>query len=95
MILDNGSRVKIKDRSPPGHIRTPKYIRGKVGIIERCVGIFKNPEQLAYSLNANEYGLYRVRLKMTELWEDYAEDPDDTLDAEVFAHWIEEIKNAA
>ena len=95
MILDNVSRVKIKDKSPPGHIRTTKYIRGKVGIIERCVGIFKNPEQLAYSLNANEYGLYRVRFKMTELWDDYTEGQNDTLDAEVFAHWIEEIKNAA
>jgi nitrile hydratase len=59
------------------------------------VGIFKNPEQLAYSLNANEYGLYRVRFKMTELWDDYTEGQNDTLDAEVFAHWIEEIKNAA
>ena len=31
---------------------------------------------------------------MIELWEDYSENPNDTLDAEVFAHWIEEIKNA-
>tara|TARA_Y100000739_G_C20603348_1_gene464108 strand:- start:1279 stop:1566 length:288 start_codon:yes stop_codon:yes gene_type:complete len=94
MTIVTGSRVKIKDISPPGHIRTPKYIRGKNGVIERFLGVFKNPEQLAYSLQAKEYGLYRVRFKMTELWDDYSEHPNDTLDAEVFAHWIEEIKNA-
>ena len=93
MIL-NGSHVKIKDISPPGHLRTPKYIRGKNGVIERCLGVFKNPEQLAYSLRAEEYDLYRVRFKMTELWADYSDNPNDTLDAEVFAHWIEEITNA-
>ena len=94
MMINNGSQVKIKDISPPGHIRTPRYIRGKNGVIERCLGVFKNPEQLAYSLQAKEYELYRVRFKMTELWKDYLENPNDTLDAEVFAHWIEEIKNA-
>lgn len=94
MTIVTGSRVKIKDISPPGHIRTPKYIRGKNGVIERFLGVFKNPEQLAYSLQAKEYGLYRVRFKMTELWDDYSEHPNDTLDAEVFAYWIEEIKNA-
>ncbi len=94
MTIVTGSRVKIKDISPPGHIRTPKYIRGKNGVIERFLGVFKNPEQLAYSLQAKEYGLYRVRFKMTELWDDYSEHPNDTLDAEVFVHWIEEIKNA-
>ena len=89
-MISNGTTIRIKDTSPPGHIRTPKYIRGKIGVIERCVGVFENPEQLAYSLNANSYSLYRVRFKMTELWTDYEKNSNDTLDAEVFEHWIEE-----
>ena len=91
MMISDGTVIKIKDTSPPGHIRTPKYIRGKIGVIERCVGVFENPEQLAYALNANSYNLYRVRFKMTDLWSDYVKNSDDTLDAEVFEHWIEEI----
>ena len=90
-MIRNGTVVRVKDTSPPGHVRTPKYIRGKTGVIERCAGVFENPEQLAYSLNANSYSLYRVRFKMTDLWTDYKKNSNDTLDAEVFEHWVEEI----
>ena len=38
--------VKFEDRR--GHIRTPWYIRGKTGWIERVYGDFPNPESLAF-----------------------------------------------
>jgi nitrile hydratase len=91
MSLSKGTQVRIKAMTPPGHIRTPHYLRGKSGVIERVLGAFKNPEQLAYALPAPERTLYRVRFEMAELWGDGAEAPADTLDAEIFAHWIEEV----
>lgn len=88
MSLAAGTKVRIKAMSPPGHIRTPQYLRGKSGRIERVLGPFRNPEQLAYDLTAPERVLYRVRFDMSHLW-DQSEATGDTLDAEIYEHWIE------
>jgi len=84
-------RVRVKAMMPPGHVRTPAYLRGKTGVIERPLGPFKNPEQLAYGLPAPEKQLYRVRFTMAEVWGDQAECPTDTLDAEIYDHWLERV----
>ena len=81
--------VRVRTLMPPGHVRTPAYLRGKTGVIERPLGEFKNPEQLAYNLQAEKKSLFRVRFTMREIWGDDAERPDDTLDAEIYAHWLE------
>jgi hypothetical protein len=41
-------KVRVKSHWPPGHIRTPAYLRGKIGHIERRIGLFNNPEDSAY-----------------------------------------------
>lgn len=87
--------VRVKALMPPGHVRAPAYLRGKIGVIERALGRFGNPEQLAYGLRAEEKPLYRVRFTMGELWGDAAEQPQDTLDAEIYAHWLEEVPDHA
>ena len=84
-------RVRVKTMYPPGHIRAPFYLRGKVGEIERSLGEFGNPEQLAYGLKAEKRPLYRVRFTMAEIWGDGAEVPDDTIDAEIYGHWLERV----
>lgn len=76
---------------PPGHVRAPFYLRGKEGEIERTLGAFANPERLAYGLPAERRALYRVRFTMAELWGDGAEVPADTLDAELYDHWLERL----
>jgi len=45
-------RVRVRAMMPPGHVRTPAYLRGKTGVIERPLGRFPNPEQRAYGLDA-------------------------------------------
>ena len=87
-MFEPGSRVRIKERFPPGHIRTPYYLRGKTGVIERSVRAFRNPEALAYGLKADQKMLYRVRFTMDELW-GQSETSQDTLDAEIYEHWLE------
>lgn len=84
-------RVRVKTMMPPGHVRTPAYLRGKVGVIERELGRFSNPEQLAYGLPAQERPLYRVRFTMQEVWGTAAETPTDTVDAEIYGHWLERL----
>lgn len=83
-----GDRVALKQMIPPGHVRTPWYLRGKTGVIERVLGDTGDPEALAYRRNAPAR-LYRVRFTMGEVWGDAAERPDDMLDAEIFENWLE------
>ncbi len=84
-------RVRVAAMMPPGHVRTPAYLRGKTGTIERALGAFANPEKLAYGLPAEKRRLYRVRFTMDELWGAEAETPGDTLDAEIYDHWLERV----
>lgn len=84
-------RVRIRAMMPPGHVRAPAYLRGKSGVIERALGHFANPEQLAYGLPAEKRALYRVRFTMGELWGAAAERAEDTLDAEIYEHWLERL----
>ena len=85
-------KVRVKTMMPPGHVRAPAYLRGKTGVVERALGDFNNPEQLAYGLEAEKQPLYRVRFTMEEVWGPAAERPTDTLDAEIFAHWLEPLE---
>jgi len=80
--------VRVKAMIPPGHVRTPWYLRGKVGQIERTLGPFGNPEQLAYGVPADRLAVQRVRFSMAEIWGEQAENPTDTLDAEIYTHWL-------
>ncbi|MEO1494149.1 MAG: SH3-like domain-containing protein [Pseudomonadota bacterium] len=84
-----GQTVRVRPGIAPGHIRTPWYLRGRMGRIERICGAFGNPETLAYGRDGAAVPLYRVRFTMAEIWGDGTEHPDDTLDAEVFEHWLE------
>lgn len=85
-----GDRVTVRRAFPPGHIRTPHYIRGKVGIVERVCGSFANPEELAFGRNGLPVRpLYRVRFAQRDVWPDYAGGEKDTIDIEVYEHWLE------
>ena len=85
-----GDRVTVRKAYPLGHIRTPFYIRGQSGTIERLCGRFANPEELAQMRDGRpEQPLYRVRFRQKEVWPDYAGGPDDTVDIEIFQHWLE------
>lgn len=91
-VLPPGQAVRVRAWDPPGHVRTPHYLRGKSGVIERRLGPFANPEALAYRQPAPALPLYRVRFTMAEVWGLGAERPDDTLDAEIYAHWLDPLE---
>ncbi len=81
--------LRVRADMPPGHVRTPAYLRGKTGWIERELGEFPNPEERAYGHPGQNSPLLRVRFTMGELWGAGAENPDDTLDAEIYGHWLQ------
>ena len=85
-----GDRVKVKRLFPPGHRRTPAYIRGKRGEIERICGEFPNPEELAYGFDGKPAKvLYRVRFNQKDVWPDYRGSDRDVIEMEIFEHWLE------
>ena len=85
-----GDRVRITDRDPPGHYRTPRYVRGREGVIERVCGDYGQPELLAYGGDGKPFRtLYRVHLDQTDLWPGYAGSAHDSLELEIFEHWLD------
>jgi Nitrile hydratase beta subunit, C-terminal len=91
-----GDRVRVRDSAPLGHIRTPFYIRGHAGVIERYCGAFPNPEELAQMRDGlPAQPLYRVRFLQREVWPDYVGRPEDTIDIEIFQHWLEGLQAGA
>ena len=87
--LQVGDRVVVRTSATPGHVRTPRYVQGKTGVIERVCGAFPNPEELAYGRNGlPRRTLYRVRFQQAHLWPDYRESGNDTLDVEIYEHWL-------
>jgi nitrile hydratase len=70
-------------------VRTPVYVRNKVGIIDHVCGRFENPEERAYGrVGRARIALYRVRLNQRDLWPDYAGADGDTLVLEIYDHWL-------
>jgi len=84
-------KVRVKSHWPPGHIRTPAYLRGKIGQIERRIGLFNNPEDSAYRQDGPQRELVRVRFHMAEIWGARAERSEDVIEAEIYAHWLEPV----
>jgi len=85
-----GDKVVVKTAHPPGHRRTPEYIRGKQGVIERICGAYPNPEELAYGFDGKpERVLYRVRFFQTHVWTGYAGPANDIIEMEIYEHWLD------
>lgn len=70
------------------HIRTPHFLRGASGTIERALGSFPNPEDLAFARPAGAKPLYQVRFAQRDLFPAGAA-PGDTLVADIYEHWLE------
>ena len=81
MTFRVGDRVRVADRVHEGHHRTPGYVKGRSGRIERVQGSFSNPETRAYGSDGlPELVLYQVAFEL---------EPARTY-VDVFEHWLEE-----
>jgi hypothetical protein len=85
-----GQPVRVREAYPPGHVRTPHYLRGRRGVVESIAGRFANPEELAYGRDGRPVrALYRVRFRQHELWPDYTGPSADTTVVDLYEHWLE------
>ncbi|MDR3524603.1 MAG: nitrile hydratase subunit beta [Acetobacteraceae bacterium] len=92
-MFPSGQRVRVKFDWPETrgacHIRTPHYLRGREGVVERHLGRFANPEDLAFARPAAQRDLYHVRFEPPAVWTE--ETPGDVIVVELFEHWLEEV----
>lgn len=59
-------------------------------MVERLCGVFGDPEALDHEGDGKpEQPLYRVRFTMDHLWAGRAETADDTIEVEIYQHWLE------
>jgi nitrile hydratase len=86
--FEAGDRVTVKLEDRPGHIRTPWYIRGKTGWIERVYGDFLNPESLAFGRDGlPKRTLYLVAFNQSDVWPEAAGSKDKIL-VDIYEHWL-------
>ena len=88
-----GATVTVASRVHSGHHRTPSYIKGKTGRIERVHAAFRNPETRAYGNHGlPEVPLYLVSFARSDLWPNARAGGDHRVYVDVFEHWLEEVK---
>ena len=86
-----GDRVKVRFEDRPGHLRTPWYVRGKSGWVERVYGEFRNPESLAFGRDGlPKKVLYLVAFNQTDLWE--KANKSDKLLVDIYEHWLDPVQ---
>jgi len=90
MSFAPGAAVRVADDWPeargPCHIRTPHYIRGRLGRVVKDLGAFPNPEDIAFERPAPARRLYHVSFPLADLFPDA---PREELVVEVYEHWLE------
>jgi nitrile hydratase beta subunit-like protein len=86
-------RVRVAARPHDGHHRTPGYLKGKIGAVERVHGAFTNPETRAYGADGLPLQqLYLVCFAQRDVWPDYGGSAGDRIYVDVFEHWLEEAE---
>ncbi len=86
-----GMTVRVKAGETPGHVRTPYYLRGQTGQVQRLLGTFPNPEDCAvHKSGLPAKRLYQVLFPVHAVFPGQAvAAADDTILADIYEHWLE------
>lgn len=88
-----GQRVRVAARPRSGHERTPAYVKGRIGRVERFHGLFPNPESRAYGAAGHPaQPLYMVSFARAELWPGDAGASTDRVCLDLLASWLSEAE---
>jgi nitrile hydratase len=68
-----GDRVRTRNLHPSGHTRMPRYVRDKIGTVERVWGFHLFQDALPEDVEPAAEPLYNIRFEGRELWGDAAE----------------------
>jgi nitrile hydratase beta subunit len=83
-----GAVVRAKNIHPTSHTRLPRYVRGRLGVIERDHGAHVLPDSNAHYRGENPQTLYTVRFAARELWGDAA-NPADAIYLDLWEDYLD------
>lgn len=83
-----GDRVRARNLNPPGHTRLPRYVRGRIGTVERHHGTHVFPDANAHGEGESPQPLYNVRFTARELWGPAAA-PNDAVFIDLWEDYLE------
>jgi nitrile hydratase len=83
-----GDRVRARNLNPSGHTRLPRYVRGRIGVVERCHGAHVFPDSNARFAGEDPQHLYGVRFAGTEIWGSEA-DPRVSVTLDLWEPYLE------
>ena len=85
-----GDSVRVRSDARRGHHRTPWYIKGKVGRVNRVSGPFFNPESRAYGGDGKpKQRLYMVEFSQADVWgDDHGENASDAVLVDLYENWL-------
>ena len=63
-----GDQVRARNVHPKGHTRIPRYVRGRLGVIDRDHGVFIFPDTNAVFAGKRPQHLYSVCFTAREIW---------------------------
>ena len=83
-----GQVVRAREINPTGHTRLPRYVRGRLGTIERDHGAHVFPDSNAKFEGENPQYLYTVRFAARELWGEAA-NPADAVFLDLWEEYLD------
>jgi nitrile hydratase len=86
--FQTGQRVRARNMHPVGHTRLPRYVRAKLGTIERDHGVFVFPDTNAHFRGEHPQHVYSVRFAARELWGEQA-GPRDAVYVDLWDDYLE------
>ncbi len=82
-----GDRVRARNEHPYGHTREPRYVRGRVGVIQEHHGSHVFPDRSAEGERLGRH-LYTLRFEAAELW-GAAGDPHGAVYVDLWEDYLE------
>jgi len=89
-VFKAGDKVRTKNINPPTHTRLPRYVRGRVGTVERVIGYHVFPDSNATGAGENPQWLYTVRFDGRELWGPEG-DPTTKISVDAWEPYLEAV----
>ena len=70
--------IRVKELNPPGHIRLPRYTRGKAGVITSDNGVYVSQDTDTSGRRLDDFPqhVFTVRFRSRELWGTAGHDKD-------------------
>ena len=81
-----GDAVRTLNVNPVTHTRLPRYVRGKLGVVQRAQGTFHFNDAVAHGKNEIQHA-YSVRFTFQELWGE-GHDPRGFLYIDMFDEYL-------